>query len=456
MRQTSKIFSLSAAAGTVAFAVILAYPLRSIAASDAFVGISPARSDAAAERHLRDAIHNDARKVANVWVDEGDLGEVLSQSETVRKRDTMADVLRRVGIDASQAQNAVTALRTVYDPRDLRPGQTVRVDYILRDHGSTKRDFVQLTLQATIARDVSVRRHIQAGNYVPAATARPLTRELARDSATIASSLFQSGVNQGVPAEIMFQMIRSFSYDVDFQRDIQPGDSFDLIYDRVLDASGQTVAAGQLRYAEMTLSGTTMRIYRFDPTDGSVDYFNERGASAKKALLRTPIDGAKLTSGFGMRQHPLLGYSLMHRGVDFGAVKGTPIMAAGDGVIERAGPYSGYGNYMRIRHNERYATAYGHMSRFAKGVRVGSRVRQGDIIGFVGATGMATGPHLHYEVLAGDSQINPMSVRLPSGRQLDGAELRRFLAMTQDIDRALQRWPEPAAIAAVASLAGGR
>lgn len=184
----------------------------------------------------------------------------------------------------------------------------------------------------------------------------------------------------------------------------------------------------------MTLSGETKRIYRYPSDEDGADYYNERGESVRKALLRTPIDGARLTSGFGSRNHPILGYSAVHKGVDFGAPAGTPIQAAGDGVVEQSGWNGSYGNYIRIRHNTEFASAYAHMSRIAINLRAGQRVRQGQIIGYVGTTGRSTGPHLHYEIIRRGTQVNPISVQAPIGRKLEGPALTRFREARADMD----------------------
>jgi murein DD-endopeptidase MepM/ murein hydrolase activator NlpD len=184
------------------------------------------------------------------------------------------------------------------------------------------------------------------------------------------------------------------------------------------------------------LSGKTITLYRFKTNDdGITDYYDEKGQSVRKSLMRTPIDGARLTSGFGKRKHPVLGYTKMHRGVDFGARTGTPIMAAGNGVVEFAARNGGYGNYVRIRHNNSYKTAYAHMSKYGKGIRKGTQVKQGQIIGYVGTTGRSTGPHLHYEVHKNGTQINPLSVKLPAGRKLEGKMLTAFNATKENIRR---------------------
>jgi murein DD-endopeptidase MepM/ murein hydrolase activator NlpD len=186
---------------------------------------------------------------------------------------------------------------------------------------------------------------------------------------------------------------------------------------------------GKILYASLVTSGKTHALYRFtSPVDGSIDYYDERGQSAKKFLMRTPVDGARLSSGYGMRFHPILGYSKMHKGVDFAAPRGTPVMAAGQGTVDYASRYGSYGNYIRISHGNGYKTAYAHLNSFARGIKKGAHVRQGQIIGYVGTTGRSTGPHLHYEVLVANKQVNPMSIRVPTGRKLAGSELASFAA----------------------------
>jgi murein DD-endopeptidase MepM/ murein hydrolase activator NlpD len=232
----------------------------------------------------------------------------------------------------------------------------------------------------------------------------------------------------------MAAMIRAYSYDVDFQRDIQPGDEFQVMYEKYFTGDGAAARDGDILYAALTLGGKQMELYRYKTRDGIVDYFNRRGESIRKALLRTPIDGARVSSKFGVRLHPIQGFSKMHTGIDFAAPVRTPIYAAGNGVIEEIGPKNGYGNYVRVKHNQQIETAYAHLSKFGEGIRRGGRVQQGDIIGYVGTTGRSTGPHLHYEVLRGGRQINPMSVDLPTGVALEGRELVAFKHHVEETD----------------------
>ncbi|MDE1972368.1 MAG: M23 family metallopeptidase, partial [Hyphomicrobiales bacterium] len=233
-------------------------------------------------------------------------------------------------------------------------------------------------------------------------------------------------------------LVRIFSYDVDFQRKVQPGDSFDMLYSEDDNADGRN----EVRYASLTIGGETKRYYHYQTTDdGQYDYYDETGKSAKKFLVRKPVAIGIMRSGFGERSHPLLHYMKMHTGVDWAAPFGTPIFAAGNGTIEEIGLKGGYGKYVRIRHANGYETAYGHMTAFARGLNVGSRVRQGQVIGFVGSTGLSTGSHVHYEILINDRFVDPMKVKLPRGRVLDGVTLAQFEKSRAQLDSLMAHVP---------------
>jgi murein DD-endopeptidase MepM/ murein hydrolase activator NlpD len=367
----------------------------------------------------------------------------LQQVVAVRRGDTLMDILLTLGISRAEAHEAVSALSTVYDVRGLRPGQEITFTFAPGAPGEGQ-PLAGAWFAARADRDVGVARD-QTGRFVPQQHDKELTLRRTRARGTVATSLYEAGLQSGVPANVMSEMIRIFSFDVDFQRDIQPGDAFDVFYDLFVDAEGKPVRSGTLAFASLTLSGKTQAVYRFVDKDGQADFYNDRGESVRKALLKTPIDGARLTSGFGNRMHPILGYSAFHKGVEFGAPAGTPIQAAGDGVVEQKGWNGGYGNYIRIRHGGEYATAYAHLSRFAAGVAEGARIRQGQIIGYVGSTGRSTGPHLHYEILRRGAQVNPVAVKFPTGRKLDGGDLARFRAARVETDRLMaQTAPAPA------------
>ena len=359
----------------------------------------------------------------------------LQQVVAVRRGDTLMDILLTLGITRAEAHEAVSALSTVYDVRGLKPGQEITFTFAPGAPGEGQ-PLAGAWFAARADRDVGVSRD-RTGRFVPQQHDKELTLRRTRARASVTTSLYEAGLQAGVPANVMSEMIRIFSFDVDFQRDIQPGDAFDVFYDMFVDADGKPVRSGAMAFASLTLSGKTQAVYRFVDKDGQIDFYNDKGESVRKALLKTPIDGARLTSGFGNRMHPILGYSAFHKGVDFGAPAGTPIQAAGDGIVEQRGWNGGYGNYIRIRHGGEYATAYAHLSRFASGVAEGTRVRQGQVIGYVGSTGRSTGPHLHYEILRRGAQVNPVNVKFPTGRKLDGIDLTRFRFARTETDRTM-------------------
>ncbi|MFQ5764446.1 MAG: M23 family metallopeptidase [Rhodospirillales bacterium] len=354
--------------------------------------------------------------------------------------DTLAGMLIRAGVDRADTHAAIQALSQHFDPRRIRRGQRIAV--ILQPaaadapaaQGARPGRFLGLVVEPDY--DVAIRvERTDKGGFAARKIEKALSREWVRAEGRIASSLYVAGREAGLPHRVLAELIRAYSWDVDFQRDVRSGDTFEIMFQRVFDADGREVHAGPIGFAALELSGKRLQIYRHATADGETDYFDDKGQSARKALMRTPIDGARLSSGFGKRRHPILGYTKLHRGVDFAAPPGTPIYAAGDGVVVSRGRNGAYGNYIRIRHNSRYSTAYAHMRAFARKVRKGKRVTQGQVIGFVGTTGRSTGPHLHYEILLAGRRTNPMKVRMPSGRKLKGEELARFEETRTETDR---------------------
>lgn len=344
------------------------------------------------------------------------------RSLKVRSGDTLMSIMLSAGIGRHDAHDAVVALRAVYDPKDLRVGQ--RISLTLSGQG-----LQEMRLDPSVVRQIAVRRDTsKATSFRAFEVERTLTRRVKFAEGVITSSLYKSAVARKVPLSVLAEIMRIYSWDVDFQREIQSGDRFEVAYERFVDEEGTVVRHGEVLYARLNLSGAEKPLYRFESRPGIVDYFDDKGRSAKRPLLRTPIDGARLSSRFGKRRHPVLGYTKMHRGVDFAAATGTPIYAAGDGVISYRGRKGGYGNYIRIRHAGGFNTAYAHMHRFNKKATLGARVRQGQVIGYVGTTGRSTGPHLHYEILAGGRQVNPLTVKMPSGIRLGKKAFARFMA----------------------------
>ena len=264
-------------------------------------------------------------------------------------------------------------------------------------------------------------------------------------------SVYETALRNRIPRPIIEDLIRIYSYDVDFQRKVQLGDSFEVLYAGE-DEAPVADSRNDVLFATLTVGGETKKFYRFQsPDDGVVDYYDETGKSAKKFLVRKPVLAGIMRSGFGLRRHPILGYTKMHTGVDWAAPSGTAIYASGNGVVEKAGLESGYGKYIRIRHNNGYETAYGHMTAFARGIDEGTRVRQGQVIGFVGSTGLSTGSHLHYEILVNGRFVDPMRIKLPRGRVLEGPLLAGFEQERERLDGIMAR--KPARVASSASSA---
>lgn len=370
-----------------------------------------------------------------------ELGALDVSIETLRKPelkevkvgrgDTLLGLLTENGIGSIDAHAAVAALKLSFDPRDIRVGQSLH----LSKHVSGEETFLDaLRIAVGPGFDVIVLADQQNGfrsEILKAVT----TSNAVAFSGTIKTSLYEAAVEQGVPAEVLVKMIQLFSYDVDFQRDIRTDDQFDIMFKQNVTEDGLLVSNDDIEFASMTLRGQTFNIYAYEHSENQLDYYNEEGKGIRKALLRTPINGARLSSSFGRRKHPVLGYTKMHRGVDFAAPSGTPIYAAGDGVIEKRHRWGSFGNYVRIRHGDGFSTAYAHMKSFARGQSTGSRVRQGTVIGYVGTTGRSTGPHLHYEVHKNGAQVNPMKVRFPASKTLSGTELAEFMETREQIDQ---------------------
>ena len=362
------------------------------------------------------------------------------QRLTVRSGDTLMDLLVKARIPRKQGHAAIQALRKLYNPRLILPGQKITVT---SRRGEAEVDTTMLhkvALHADFERDVVIQRR-DDGKFQATVIKHELRTSLVRSTGKIASSLYVAGLNAGIPPSILIELIRIYSWDVDFQRDIQPGDGFDIVFERLTTEIGEKVRDGAIIYAALQLGRVNHTLYRFVDKQGRSDYFDKNGQSARKRLLRTPLDGARLTSRYGRRLHPVLNYTRMHRGVDFAAAPGTPVYAAGNGRLVFRGRKGALGKFIKIRHNSQYQTAYAHLRSFRRGVTTGSRVKQGQVIGYVGSTGTVTGPHLHFEVLVGGRQVNPLKVRLPSGRKLKGKQLAKFNAMRDALTRRVADLP---------------
>jgi murein DD-endopeptidase MepM/ murein hydrolase activator NlpD len=337
--------------------------------------------------------------------------------------ETFEAAVSRAGVGRDDARAAVETLSKAMDTVNIRAGLAFDAA-IARPRGERgPARLVGLSLRTGPASALTLSR-----TFDGALRLRELDEKVSDDTVAaegkIDGSLYQSAAKLGATPAVTAQIVKLFSHKLDFERDIQPGDSFKLVFNRRVTESGRTIEVGDLEYAE--LHG--VRFYRFERADGQVEYFDDEGKNIKGFLLRTPVDGARITSTFGRRRHPVLGYTRAHQGVDFGAGSGAPILAAGDGVVVEAGRKGGYGNWVRVRHSGGWDTGYAHASRYAKGIRKGVRVRQGQVIAYVGSTGMSTGPHLHYEVWLNGKRVNPIGAKVPQGTVLAGSELAAFKA----------------------------
>jgi murein DD-endopeptidase MepM/ murein hydrolase activator NlpD len=401
---------------------------------------------------------------------------VESRTITLDAGDTLAGMLEDVGVSAQDANAVVTAMGKNFDPRALKIGQPFDITYsvatidatggqakpaqprtttVMVNHkpvvvpldageddtsGATAENsqpisrLLSLHFSPSIEQEITVTRTTE-GTYTAELVKKELQVHRHRAGGAIDSSLYLAAMQAGIPADVVVDLIRMFSYKVDFQRDLHPGDKFEVYYDYYYTPDGQPAKYGAISYAMMTLDGKQIPMYRFqaDPNEPA-EYFDQKGESAKGMLMKTPVDGARISSGFGSRFHPILGYTRMHKGVDFAVPSGTPVMAAGAGTVKFMGRASGYGNFVLINHGNSYATAYGHLKRFAPGMRVGAHVRQGQVFAYSGMTGMATGPHLHYEIRLNGGQVNPLTVKMAQGRMLLGALLRKFQEKRLEID----------------------
>ena len=374
--------------------------------------------------------------------------------------DKLGDILKQNGIPPNTVRQIVTAAKTVVDTDILLEGQEVRLTRVPATTGSDQMVLSSVAVFSAGQGHVLTVARSEAGDYFASDTPIAATMLAAQTGSRRRSSLYQSlyaaASQQGMSPDLIMRVLRTYAYDVDFQRRVGPGDTFEAFFD-IPDEEGADTSAGELLFSSLTVGGETRKFYRFRTPDGLIDYYDEQGNNAKKFLNRKPIRGAdvRFTSGFGMRMHPLLKFRRMHTGVDWSAAAGTPILAAGTGTIEEFGRKGGNGNYIRIKHANGYQTAYSHLSRYASGLAPGLKVNQGDIIGYVGSTGLSSGPHLHFEVLVNSKYVDPMTIQVGRERQLTGKLLADFQKERQKIEEMMARSPVSTQIAGKAQETGG-
>tara|TARA_Y100000996_G_C22554523_1_gene655019 strand:- start:195 stop:1670 length:1476 start_codon:yes stop_codon:yes gene_type:complete len=343
----------------------------------------------------------------------------------VKKGDNFAKILYKGGLRGRDIDELIINGSEIYDFSKIYLGDVVN---IFSEYENKELSKFQLRYKFSKTQELII--SFIDKEFIYDLKKIPTVDERVFISGNIETSLYDAMKSEGLSELIITEIIRVYSFDVDFQRDIYKGDRFEILFTRKRNEEGEIVAIKDPEYLMLSSRGTPLTYYLYSNDEFS-EYFDENGKGMTKSLMKTPINGARLSSSYGMRKHPISGYNKMHKGVDFAAPIGTPIFAAGNGVVEYAGRNGGYGKYIRIRHDGTYKTAYAHLSSYKKGIGKGVRVKQGDVIGYVGSTGKSTGPHLHYEIIVNGKQVNPAKLKLPSGRKLDERQLIDFSVLAK-------------------------
>jgi len=347
---------------------------------------------------------------------------------TFKSGDTLSHAFSSIGVSEKEIFGFINKLKNEFDPRTLKVGNKIKV-YLSKENPKLVKG---IALQIDKIRSIEVFK--TENNYILNKYKEPIIITFHKVSGEINNSLYISAKKSGLPISVLMEVVKIYSFDVDFQREIKSGDAFEVLYQIHNNKAGDIVRSGPVVRSVLVLGGERLPLYRYEHEKNNFEYFDSEANSAKKALMRTPLDGARISSVFGKRKHPILGYTKMHKGVDFAAPRNTPVFAAGDGSIESAKRNGGYGKFILIRHNSDYKTAYAHLARFAKNIREGKRVKQGDIIGYVGTTGRSTGPHLHYEIIFRNKQVNPLKVRMPKELKLNNQDYDSFIIERNRLD----------------------
>jgi len=341
----------------------------------------------------------------------------------IAKGDTIQKILKKYRVQNNEIQAVINQYRKYGSANKLLVGN--KIEIIIEKSPSVDKNLV-LKFSVPITKSTTIEIYRDSENKV--ASKKIITKLYKKKILSeniIKKNLYSSALNANINPDTIIEFARIFGFEIDFQRDIRKNDYFKILYEKYFDENGEFVKSGGILYAHMSVNGREISLYKFG-SDKDYSYFDLNGKSVEKALMKTPINGARLSSPFGMRKHPILGYNKKHLGTDFAAPKGTPIMASGSGTVIRAKWCGGGGNCIKIKHNSTYETVYAHMSSFAKGIKVGKKVKQGQIIGYVGSTGMSTGPHLHYEVIVNGKKVNSQTLKLPSGKVLKDNERTEF------------------------------
>ena len=341
----------------------------------------------------------------------------------INKGDTIQKILRKYKVQNSEIQTVINQYKKFGKPNQLLVGQ--KIDIIIKKEPATKKNsIIKFSVPITKSTTIEITKN-EENKIISKKIITKLYKKKILSENIIKNNLYSSAIEARVNPDTIIEFARIFGFEIDFQRDIRKNDYFKIIYEKYFDENGEFIKSGSILYAHMSVNGREISLYKFG-NDKDYGYFDINGKSVEKALMKTPINGARLSSSFGMRKHPILGFTKLHTGTDFAAKEGTPILASGSGTITRAKWCGGGGNCIKIKHNSTYQTIYAHMKSFAKGIKVGKKVKQGQIIGYVGSTGMSTGPHLHYEVIVNNKKVNSQKLKLPSGKILKSEERQLF------------------------------
>ena len=349
----------------------------------------------------------------------------------VSSGDSLQKILLKEKIPQKEINKIYQSIKNKIDLKKIKQGQTITIVFRIKEN---KPLISRITFQIDELTTAYIYYNKKKNNYETSLNQKNLEKINFLAKGVIKNSLYNSAQKIDVDPEIIVEFARIFGFEIDFQRDIRKNDEFKIFYERFEDDEGENFKNGNILFAYLKNSGREIKLYRYKDNKNNIGYFTPDGKSIEKALMKTPINGARLSSGYGYRKHPILGYNKLHQGTDFAARRGTPIMASGSGTVERASWFGAYGKYVRIRHNSTYKTAYAHLSKFGRNIKAGKKVKQGQIIGYVGSTGRSTGPHLHYEVLVNNKRINSQRLKLPSGRSLAKNDMINFELEKQRID----------------------
>jgi murein DD-endopeptidase MepM/ murein hydrolase activator NlpD len=365
---------------------------------------------------------NEIKNFSSFFINKNNSNFINKKTITVKPGNSLQGILAKEGIDQKEINKINSLLKQKNKLINLQVGQKIN---LLLKKENNKILLSRLSFSLNEITNVYLFANSEQ-NYNIKIINKILEKKNYLAKGVIKNSLYNSAQKQGVDPEIIIEFARIFGFEIDFQRDIRENDEFQILYERFEDDDGEVQKNGEIIFAYINNNGKEISLYRFKDEKNNIGYYSKDGKSIEKALMKTPINGARLSSSFGLRKHPILGYNKLHQGTDFAAPKGTPVMASGSGTIEMASWNGAYGKYVRIRHNSTYKTAYAHLSRFGKKIRRGAKVQQGQIIGYVGSTGRSTGPHLHYEVLVQNKRVNSQRLKLPSGKNLAGKEMQIF------------------------------